>query len=130
MAKTRAMKVTTVRFSEDLWGALSREAALAGVSASQFIREAALARASAAAGARGELPFGSFSSTADEIAATVSPGALQRHDVQEALGLLTQAIAGDVRTDAEALRAQSRQSKRKAEQIQRRAHGDGITRST
>ena len=39
------MKVTTVRFSDELWATIQAEAELAGVSASQFIREAALARA-------------------------------------------------------------------------------------
>jgi hypothetical protein len=48
------MKVTTVRFGVDLWGLLDAEAARVGVSVSQYIREAALARAAAAAAARGE----------------------------------------------------------------------------
>ena len=51
------MKVTTVRFSGDLWRLLESEAAVAGVSVSQYLREAALARASAAAAARGEDPL-------------------------------------------------------------------------
>src|SRR3954464_11009465 len=67
MAKARAMKVTTVRFSEDLWAAVATEAERSGVSASQFIREAALARAAAAAGSRGEAIFDSYSSAMDEI---------------------------------------------------------------
>jgi poly(3-hydroxybutyrate) depolymerase len=58
MAKVaRAMKITTVRFGEDLWALLETEAARAGVSVSQYIREAALARAAAAAAARGDEPF-------------------------------------------------------------------------
>jgi hypothetical protein len=48
------MKVTTVRFGVDLWEFLDREAALVGVSVSQYIREAALTRAAASAAARGE----------------------------------------------------------------------------
>lgn len=51
------MKVTTVRFGADLWRLLEAEAALAGVSVSQYIREAALARASAAVALRGEDPL-------------------------------------------------------------------------
>ena len=39
----RAMKVTTVRFGADLWTLLEHEAALAGVSVAQYVREAALA---------------------------------------------------------------------------------------
>ena len=50
------MKVTTLRFGEDLWALLEREAARSGTSVSQYIREAALARAAFAAGARGEAP--------------------------------------------------------------------------
>lgn len=58
MAKmSRAMKITTVRFGEDLWALLETEAARGGVSVSQYIREAALARAVAAAAARGDEPF-------------------------------------------------------------------------
>jgi hypothetical protein len=57
-ARTRgAMKITTVRSSVDLWRLLEVEAAVAGVSVSQYIREAALARAAAAAAARGEDPL-------------------------------------------------------------------------
>ena len=52
----RAMKVTTVRFGADLWALLEREAALAGVSVAQYVREAALARAAFAAGARAGAP--------------------------------------------------------------------------
>jgi hypothetical protein len=56
MAQTspRTMKVTTVRFGLDLWTLLEAEAQKSGVSVSQYIREAALARAAAAAAARGE----------------------------------------------------------------------------
>jgi hypothetical protein len=38
------MHQTTVRFGTDLWRALEREAAKVGVSAAQFVREAAVAR--------------------------------------------------------------------------------------
>jgi hypothetical protein len=56
--RTNRMKVTTVRFGADLWALLEAEAANAGVSVSQYIREAALARAAFAAGARAEAPGG------------------------------------------------------------------------
>src|SRR3954471_21164527 len=52
------MHQTTVRFSEDLWEQLEREAARAGVSAAQFVRDATLARLAYSAGQRGEAPFG------------------------------------------------------------------------
>jgi len=38
------MKVTTVRFSETLYAAIEEQAEAEGVSASQFIREAAILR--------------------------------------------------------------------------------------
>jgi Arc/MetJ-type ribon-helix-helix transcriptional regulator len=38
------MKVTTVRFSETLYAAIEEQARAEGVSASQFIREAAILR--------------------------------------------------------------------------------------
>src|SRR3954451_169412 len=50
------MKVTTVRFGTDLWELLEQEAGLTGVSVSQYIREAALARAAFAAGSRAGAP--------------------------------------------------------------------------
>jgi hypothetical protein len=117
MAKTKAMKATTVRFSDDLWAAVSVEAEIAGVSASQFIREAALARAAAAAGARGEVLFGAFPSIFDEIA---GDSALEAGDGQQemrdALSQLSRAMAGTTRDDAKALRAESQAARRASEQ--------------
>jgi|GEM_PF-4621203 len=51
------MRITTLRFGSDLWHLLEREARIAGLSVSQFIREAALARAVAASAHRREDPF-------------------------------------------------------------------------
>jgi hypothetical protein len=51
------MRVTAIRMGHDLWGLLEAEAAQLGVSVSQYVREAALARAAAAAAARGEDPY-------------------------------------------------------------------------
>jgi hypothetical protein len=105
------MKVTTVRFSEDLWEAIGVEAERAGVSASQFIREAALARAAAAAGSRGEVLF-------DPLAAAVQgddpPWREVGHqpEVQRALAVLSRALTANTRSESEALRAQSRQAVR------------------
>jgi hypothetical protein len=48
------MHQTTVRFGRDLWEALEKEAAMAGVSVAQFIREAAVARLGYAAAPRGD----------------------------------------------------------------------------
>jgi predicted Zn-dependent protease len=110
------MKVTTVRFSDDLWAAITAEAEMAGVSASQFIREAALARAAAAAGARGELPFPSFAATVDQANASVSG----EGDIHGALSTLSRALAGSIRSESEALRAESQQARRTATALRKK----------
>jgi GAF domain-containing protein len=48
------MRATTVRFSEDLWSLLEQEAATAGVSAAQFVRDATVLRIAYLMGRRGE----------------------------------------------------------------------------
>jgi GAF domain-containing protein len=48
------MKATTVRFGEDLWSMLESESSRLGVSAAQFVREAAIIRLSMLAGRRGD----------------------------------------------------------------------------
>ncbi|HEX2088086.1 MAG TPA: GAF domain-containing protein [Solirubrobacteraceae bacterium] len=47
------MRATTVRFSEDLWALLEREAAAQGVSSAQFVRDAAILRLAHVASERG-----------------------------------------------------------------------------
>lgn len=49
-----AMHVSTVRFGDDLWEALEREARREGVSVAQFVRDAALLRIATLAARRGE----------------------------------------------------------------------------
>lgn len=49
-----ALHATTVRFSEDLWELLGREAAQQGVSVAQFVRDAALLRVASVMTRRGE----------------------------------------------------------------------------
>lgn len=48
------MRATTVRFSEDLWNLLEREASHQGVSTAQLIREAAILRVASLATGRGD----------------------------------------------------------------------------
>ena len=55
------MRATTVRFSEDLWRLLEREAEREGVSAAQFIRDASGMRAAYAMGRRGEAAYEALS---------------------------------------------------------------------
>jgi hypothetical protein len=58
------MRATTIRFSEDLWELLEREAQRQGVSAAQFLRESALLRLGAAS-ARGDAPASPADGSAD-----------------------------------------------------------------
>ena len=48
------MRATTVRFSEDLWQLLDDEATRQGISAAQFVRDAAIVRLAFLAGRRGD----------------------------------------------------------------------------
>ena len=82
------MKATTVRFGEDLWAMLEREARSLGVSAAQFVREATIMRVAMLAGSRGdpdaELPIAEIAARSrnarprlDEVAkALAAPGRL------------------------------------------------------
>lgn len=103
------MKVTTVRFGEDLWATISAEAERAGVSASQFIREAALARAAAAAGARGLSPF---EMTADPQGAPIEAADAAVEPGGAAIGPAGKLDPLEVRAAAMAVRAQSKQARR------------------
>jgi GAF domain-containing protein len=67
------MRATTVRFGEDLWEMLEREAAREGVSSAAFIRDATLLRVAYLAGKRGD---GNIASSVAELAAR-SPGAAE-----------------------------------------------------
>src|SRR3954465_1777650 len=48
------MRATTVRFSEDLWELLEAEASQQGISAAQFVRDAAMMRLGTPSGRRGD----------------------------------------------------------------------------
>src|SRR3954467_1703851 len=48
------MRATTVRFSDDLWRLLEREAGAQGVSAAQFIRDATILRVAVLSERRGD----------------------------------------------------------------------------
>jgi len=111
--ESAAMKITTLRFGRDLWRVLESEAALAGTSVSQYIREAALARAAAAATARGQSVFDLLGMAAS-TAPTTSAGETGR-----ATAARTRAAA--TRRSAEALHAQSRQAWQEASKRTQRA---------
>jgi hypothetical protein len=48
------MRATTIRFPNDLWEQLEREARKQGISAAQYVRDAALYRVAFSAGAASE----------------------------------------------------------------------------
>jgi hypothetical protein len=106
----KAMKQTSIRFGRDLWALLEEEAALVGVSVSQYIREAALARASAAGVARGQEPF-------DLLAGAPAP---PRHAPANEPAGISEEAAAEARLDARALRAESEQARSMARQVRAR----------
>jgi hypothetical protein len=108
---TGPMKVTTLRFGRDLWRLLESEAALVGTSVSQYIREAALARASAAASRRGESPFELLADAAHDLASTAA-SPRERAEIEHAIDVIERTRGA--RDDAAALRAQSAQARREA----------------
>ena len=81
------MRATTVRFSDDLWALLEREAAAGGVSAAQFIGDATIMRVAYAMGERGEAsPGGMPAATAESDAEGATNGdADVPEDVQRAV---------------------------------------------
>jgi mobilization protein NikA len=111
---TEGMKVTTVRFGEDLWALLESEAERAGVSVSQYIREAALARAAFAAGSRAEAPSELL---ARWVQSTVEPGPLGARnlaDTERLIAALGRRLAREHRQDSRALVGEGRQAQRRA----------------
>ena len=110
------MKVTTVRFGTDLWRLLETEAEFAGVSVSQYIREAALARAAAAGAARGNGPFELLEGALREVMRDDSDAAA-RAEAEAVLARLARLAAHQTRRDATALRAESEQAKGKRREV-------------
>jgi GAF domain-containing protein len=80
------MRATTVRFGEDLWTMLEKEAARSGLSAAQFVREATILRLAMLAGMRGdEAARATLGTIAEQAAGKPGPG--NGHDP------VTQAVA-------------------------------------
>lgn len=115
------MKVTTLRFGTDLWRLLETEATNAGVSTSQYIREAALARAAAAAAARGEGPYELLAGALREVSRE-EDDPTRRADIQRTLAALSRLTAAEKRRDAHAVAAQSKQAVKQAQLAN--AHAD------
>ena len=90
-----AMRATTVRFNEAVWSLVEQEAERDGVSAAQYIRDAAVLRTAYAMGRRGDADFEeAISRVAGARAPAVAPDAAT--DRRRAL-LDAAAVAGDQR---------------------------------
>jgi len=119
-----AMRVSAVRFGADLWQLLEEEAALVGVSVAQYVREAALARASAAAATRGEDTFELLARGASRRSANDSSIPKADHSPAEAIA----SKANDARSGAQALVAQSEQAARTARTARRTSRQRSVRR--
>lgn len=118
------MHQTTVRFGSDLWEALEAECARLGVSAAQYLREAALARLAYTAGRRGDplydealvavgAPQTQGNGAADrEVAAMGAEGASS--DSHERV-----AESSAVNAQSEQVRARARVIRERAEELRR-----------
>jgi hypothetical protein len=115
-----AMKITTVRFGGDLWRLLEGEAEYAGISVSQYIREAALARAAAAAAARGHGPFELLAGAQREVMRDESDP-VARAEAERVLAGLARLAATETRGESDALRAESEQTRVRHKLIQQRS---------
>jgi hypothetical protein len=116
------MHQTTVRFGPDLWQAMERECARLGVSAAQYLREAALARL-AYTGGRAGFPAYELALTRAEAGGTAA-GSLQSPYPEPggSSGPTTVwAAAGAVETmtESSAVIAQSRQARAQAREVRR-----------
>jgi hypothetical protein len=120
------MHQTTVRFSEELWQALEEECARLGVSAAQYLREAALTRIVYAAGKRGDDEFEfALELAIDERPASDSPVA---EEMESAVRTSRSAVHAYERafregSEAAALAAQGRQARQRARELRERIHG-------
>jgi hypothetical protein len=111
------VKTTTLRFGTDLWALLEREAAEAGVSASQYVREAALARAAFAAGARAGAPAELLEAWSATALGAELHGPEHEANTQRLIAALTRIQSHDRREEAAALRGQSRQARRRSDEL-------------
>jgi hypothetical protein len=118
-----AMKITTVRFGTDLWHLLEGEAKYAGISVSQYIREAALARAAAAAAARGHGPFELLAGALREVMHDESDPAARR-EADRILAGLARLTAIETRGDARALHAEGAQAQARHRDVRQRAQSE------
>ena len=110
------MHQTTVRFGPDLWEALESECARLGVSAAQYVREAALARLAYTAGRRGDPEYDVALLRAGAPSNQLEP--LSDREAADLHAELAQADASERRLDATALSAQNDLAMQRARSIQ------------
>jgi hypothetical protein len=108
------MHQTTVRFGPDVWEALEIECRSLGVSAAQYLREAAVARLAYTAGRAGSPRYETALAAAGAKPVTVAqppadtPKRMIRHAAPAAVAARTAgAVAEDQRSSSTALKAQS-----------------------
>lgn len=105
------MHQTTVRFSEELWSTLEREAAVSGVSIAQYVRDAALARVAYVSGQRSRDGAGDAMGWADPRAFEAAAQGNDRIDDSSAVqaqAQLAQARAATLRARAARIRGRGR----------------------
>lgn len=121
------MHQTTVRFTPDLWESLELECRRLGISAAQYLREAALARLAYMAGQRGDTGYERALVTAGATLANRTSGAAEeRHamDAMEARVAKSESSAQGLA--AAAVSAQSEHVRRRAQEI--RAQAEALRR--
>jgi hypothetical protein len=116
------MHQTTVRFGPDLWQAMEHECARLGVSAAQYLREAALARL-AYTGGRAGFPAYELALTRAEAGGDVpeSPQSAypERGASSSPNAVWAAAGASETMADSSAVIAQSRQARAQAREVRR-----------
>lgn len=116
------MHQTTVRFGPDLWEALEIECARLGMSAAQYLREAALARLAYTAGRRGDAEYeAAIASFGAAVAAGDTPASRERAEATAA-----QSASAEQVLAATAVTAQSELVWRRAREV--RAHAAELRR--
>jgi hypothetical protein len=115
------MHQTTVRFGPDLWQAMERECARLGVSAAQYLREAALARL-AYTGGRAGFPAYELALTRAEAGGNVAESlasAARPADASDPSPVWAAAGAMETMAESRAVIAQGRQARARAREVRR-----------
>jgi hypothetical protein len=117
------MHQTTVRFGPDLWQAMERECARLGVSAAQYLREAALARLAYTGGRAGfpayELALTTAGAGGDVAESLVESVYREPGGSSGPTTVWAAAGAVETMTDSSAVIAQSRQARAQAREVRR-----------